>query len=147
MLNEDVSPNSTKGWLRVEQNTAKPIAVVTLARKIEIPIFSIMVCRASILLPCLRNSVWYLLSNNIQLGKPITVIKGGIRLVSTVIWYPNIDMDAIDHITPISTIISGNNTGKRERKKKKSINEVTATAIYRNMDISLNILRDITVRI
>ena len=63
---------------------ANPEAVVTLVIKVAFPIFVITFCNESDLSPCLLSSCWYLLIKKIQLGIPITIMRGGMIAVKTV---------------------------------------------------------------
>ena len=72
------TPNSAKNELPVKAKTPKPIEVVRFAKKRVCPIFSIVICKASILSPCKAYSSWYLFKINIVFGTPITTINDGI---------------------------------------------------------------------
>ena len=84
-LREATKPNSNKMVVWVKQKTANPMAVVRLAKNSVTLIFSNAVSNALNLLPYLAYSRWYLLIIRIQLGTPITIIRGGINPVKTVI--------------------------------------------------------------
>ena len=85
MLIEATMPNSFNTLLSVKINVAKPEAVVRLVISVALPIFIITLCKDLTMFPCLANSCWYLLIKKIQLGTPITIIKGGISAVKMVI--------------------------------------------------------------
>ena len=85
ILKEATIPNSLSNLLSVKINVAKPEAVVILVINVAFPTFVMTRCSDFTLLPCSLTSCWYLLIRKIQLGKPITIIKGGINAVSTVI--------------------------------------------------------------
>ena len=75
------------------QNTAKPIDVVILAKNNETPARCNARCKDAIFPLPLANSVWYLFKMSIQLGTPITIIKGGINPART------------DNLNPNNTIV------------------------------------------
>ena len=54
-------------------------------------------CRDLALFPCLLTSCWYLLIKNIQLGIPMTMIRGGISAGGNV---ANYNLEDIDFETP-----------------------------------------------
>ena|SRR6185369_7875162 len=130
------TPNSTNMVLFVKYNTAKPIAVVIFARNKVMPMVSMVLVSAFILLPCALNSLWYLLIRKIQFGKPMTMIKGAISPDRTVILYPNSSMIPIDQTTPITTTINEKKTVVSVLKNIHKIIAVTITASVRNKVIS-----------
>ena len=78
-------PNSFNTLLSVRIKVAKPDAVVRLVISVAFPIFIITLRRDLNMFPCFAISCWYLLIKKIQLGTPITIIKGGISAVRIVI--------------------------------------------------------------
>ena len=115
---------------------ANPEAVVTLVIRVAFPILAITRCKESALLPCFWASCWYLLMRKIQLGIPITMIKGGINAVSTVISYSSNPSTPKDHITPIITTAMEIIVALTLLKKKKNMMEVTPRAPNINSPIS-----------
>ena len=53
-------PNSRSIALLVMEKTAKPTAALILQKRVTTPIFPIISSKAFVLLPVLRNDVWYL---------------------------------------------------------------------------------------
>ena len=82
----------------------------------------------------------------IQLGMPITIIKGGIKAVSTVISYFKRPIIPKVHITPIQTVKSDISVARNDLKKKKKISEVTKRATPMNTPISSTIFWAFKVR-
>ena len=80
-----------------------------------------------------------MLIKKIQFGIPITIIRGGIKAVKTVISYPIQPNVPRDQATPMSTIIMEMNVARRDLKNKKKINEVTAIAPKTKIPISSTI--------
>ncbi len=78
-------PNSFSKSLSVIIKVANPAAVVRFVIKVALPTLEITRCKDFALLPCFLISCWYLLIKKIQFGIPITIIKGGIMAVKTVI--------------------------------------------------------------
>ena len=136
ILNEATVPNSCNNLLLVKIKAAKPDAVVTLVIKVALPIFVITRCSDLALLPCFRTSCWYLLIRKMQLGIPITIIKGGISAVNTVISYSRIPKIPKVHITPMITTNMEMNVARKDLKKKKKIRDVTKRAAEMNFPIS-----------
>ena len=120
-------------------NVANPDAVVTLVIKVALPTLVMTRCSDFTLLPCSLTSCWYLLIKKIQLGIPITMIKGGISAVSTVISYFNKPKIPKVHITPIQTTISDMNVARKDLKNKKKIKDVMPKAAPINKLISSTI--------
>ena len=120
-LIEATRPNSNSIWVSVEQNTANPMEVVTLANIRETPTFSIDLANARILLWCKAKLLWYLLSIIIQFGIPITISRGGISPVRTDILKPNKTSIPTDQTTPTIITAKEKTTGKMERKNKNNI--------------------------
>src|SRR5210317_659088 len=83
----------------------------------------------------------------IQFGIPITMIKGGIKAVNTVISYSSKPIIPKVHITPISTTTIEINVALQDLKKKKNINEVTPSAAMINFPISSMMFWEFKVRI
>ena len=121
MFIEATTPNSLRILLLVKIKVANPEAVVKLVIKVAFPIFAITRCKDLAWFRCLAISCWYLLIKKIQFGTPITIIKGGIKAVSTVISYPNHPSIPKAHITPIATTIREMNVARKDRKNKKKI--------------------------
>ena len=136
ILREATIPNSLSNLLSVRIKVAKPEAVVTLVIKVALPIFVITRCNDFALLPCLLTSCWYLFIKKIQFGIPMTIIKGGINAVSTVISYSNKPKIQKVHITPISTTNIEIKVALKDLKKKKNINDVTNSAALIKSPIS-----------
>src|SRR5688500_15607625 len=130
------TPNSTSIVLLVKYRTPKPMAVVILARNRVMPIVSMVRASAFTLLPCMENSLWYVLMRTIQVGRPITIMSGAIRPLSTVILYPKSSMIPMDQTTPMITTISENTTVEIERKSSQRMMAVTITARIRKRVIS-----------
>ena len=125
MLMLATTPNSFNKELSVRMKVANPEAVVTLVIKVAFPTLVITRCSAFALLPCFLYSCWYLLIRNIQLGIPITIIRGGISAVNTVISYFNNPKNPNAHITPMITVIIEMNVALYDlKKKKKSISNM-----------------------
>ena len=103
MLKDATVPNSVSMVLCVMTNVAKPDAVVALVIRVALPTFAMTRCKDFALLPCLFTSCWYLFIRKIQLGTPMTIIKGGMRAVSTVISYSKEPKIPKVHITPTMT--------------------------------------------
>jgi len=78
-------PNSFKILLFVKIKVENPEAVVKLVISVAFPTLAMTLCSDFAWLLCFAISCWYLLIRKIQLGTPITMIKGGINAVSTVI--------------------------------------------------------------
>src|SRR6056300_928084 len=136
ILIEATIPNSFNRVLSVMIKVANPEAVVTLVIRVAFPILAITRCNESALLPCFWASCWYLLMRKIQLGIPITMIKGGINAVSTVISYSSNPNTPKDHITQIITTAMEIIVALTLLKKKKNIIEVTPIAPNINKPIS-----------
>ena len=66
----------------------------------------------------------------------MTMIKGGIRAVRTVISYSNNPIIPNVHITPISTTIMDMSVALNDLKKKKKIKDVIPKAARMNFPIS-----------
>ena len=146
MLREATMPNSFKILLFVKIKVAKPDAVVRLVIKVAFPIFVITRWSDLALFPCLATSSWYLLMRKIQLGIPITIIKGGIRAVKTVISKRRKPNTPKAHITPISTTNKEIKVALNERKKRKKMKEVRRVANTTNKPISSTIFCAFNVR-
>ena len=97
---------------------AKPEAVVVLVIRVAFPTLVMTRCSDLALFPCLLTSCWYLLIKNIQFGIPMTMIRGGISAVSTVISYSRRPKIPKVHITPIITTNIEMNVARYERKNK-----------------------------
>ena len=82
----------------------------------------------------------------IQLGMPITIIKGGIKAVKTVISYSRKPRIPKVHITPIITTSIDMNVARYDLKKKKKINEVIKIAAIINISISSIMFCEFRVR-
>ena len=87
-----------------------------------------------------------MLIKKIQLGIPITIIKGGIIAVSTVNSYSKIPTIPSVHITPTETAIIEINVALNDLKNKKKISEVTINARIRNFPNSALIVSEYLVR-
>ena len=80
-------PNSFKILLSVKMKVANPSAVVKFAKSDAFPILIITFFNDLILSLFLIISCLNLFIKKIQFGTPITIIKGGIKAVNTVISY------------------------------------------------------------
>ena len=132
ILSDATSPNSESSLLFVVINVANPEAVVTLVIKVAFPILVITFSSAICLLPWVLSSRWYLLIRKIQLGIPITIIRGGIMAVNTVNSYSNSPTIPRVHITPIKTVKMEIIVALNDLKNKKKIIDVTKAARIRN---------------
>ena len=72
----------------------------------------------------------------IQFGTPITIIRGGIKAVKTVISNSKNPSIPSAHITPVTTTDKVIKVALYDLKKKKKINIVTIIAITTNFPIS-----------
>lgn len=81
-----------------------------------------------------------------QLGIPITIIKGGIIAVSTVNSYSKIPTIPSVQITPIQTVIIEINVALNDLKNKKNMKEVTIIARIMNLPSSALIVSEYLVR-
>ena len=70
--------------INMAQNTAKPIAVVMLAKNKDTLLLAIAVCSALIFDTPFPISPWYLFKIKIQFGTPMIIIRGGIKPDKTV---------------------------------------------------------------
>ena len=147
MFIEATTPNSLRILLLVKIKVANPEAVVKLVIKVAFPIFAITRCKDLAWFRCLAISCWYLLIKKIQFGTPITIIKGGIKAVSTVISYPNHPSIPKAHITPIATTIREMNVARKDRKNKKKIRVVIRAAPNTKSPISSTMFCALSVRI
>ena len=129
-------PNSFKILLSVKMKVANPHAVVMLVIRVALPIFEITLWRERAWFPCFLTSCWYLFIKKIQFGTPITIIKGGISAVKTVISNSSRPSIPKAHITPVTTTLRVINVARYDLKKKKNINIVTNMAIITNFPIS-----------
>ena len=144
---EATMPNSFRILLSVKIKVAKPEAVVRLVIKVAFPIFMITRCKDLIMLPCLATSCWYLLIRKIQLGTPMTIIKGGIRAVKTVISYPNHPQIPKAHITPMITTNMEMKVALNDLKNRKKIRLVSHMADSTTTPISSTIFLAFSVLI
>ena len=146
ILIEATVPNSFSTLLSVRIKVANPEAVVKFVINVAFPIFMITRRSDFALFPCFATSCWYLLIRKIQLGIPMTMIRGGINAVSIVISYPIQPKIPKAHMTPMTTTNIEINVARKDRKNRKKIMVVTSIAEITKIPISSTIFCAFSVR-